>query len=256
MTLEGYAERFVRLWQSGASDQAAHDELEVLLAECPLAGRVIHGYSDEPGFGQRLSADAWKRLSWVFGSDALRTIFLGLSAREVCLRLGFSEDWLDAKLLGPRPMQFQLCIFPAASAVPATWDGIAHVLEMHYPEAWPLVGSHLAAIRGVSFADIQAQAGYNMREANVAGRDPATGESTHKHYMSLQRLLRLPMPSVVQARQFLYDELGARWLFKGDGLTYDESGEPGCEEFLARNMELGDIVGAVVVPLKHSDLLP
>jgi len=109
--LEGYAERFVRLWQSGASDQAAHDELEVLLAECPLAGRVIHGYSDEPGFGQRLSADAWKRLSWVFGSDALRTIFLGLSAREVCLRLGFSEDWLDAKLLGPRPMQFQLCIF-------------------------------------------------------------------------------------------------------------------------------------------------
>ena len=38
--------------------------------------------------------------------------------------------------------------------------------------------------------------------------------------------------------------------------VYNESGEPGCEEFLARNMELGDIVGAVVVPLKHSDLLP
>ena len=40
MALEGYAERFVRLWQSGASDQAAHDALEALLAERAARGQA------------------------------------------------------------------------------------------------------------------------------------------------------------------------------------------------------------------------
>ena len=109
------AQRFVRLWESGASDDAARAELSELLAGCELAGRMIHGMPDEPGFGKLLSADEWKKLSWVFGPDALEG-FLGQSPRGVCLRLGFGEDWLDAKLeAGKRANQahpFALSISP------------------------------------------------------------------------------------------------------------------------------------------------
>ena len=87
-----------------------------------------------------------------------------------------------------------------------------------------------------------------MLGANLAGRDPVTGESPSEHYMSLQRFLRLgPSPSLVQVRQFLWDELGLKGLFSGDGFTYDDHGERGSEEFLACNKRLREIQGASVV---------
>ena len=82
---------------------------------------MIHGQPDDQGFGKLLSADEWKRLSWVFGSDALAG-FLGESPRGICLRLGFGEEWLDEKL--KRGKLFKLCIFPSAS-VSATQQAVA-----------------------------------------------------------------------------------------------------------------------------------
>ena len=59
-----------------------------LLSSCELTGRMIHGFPTDAGFGKLLSSDDWKRLSWVFGPDALPQ-FLGKSPRGVCLALGF-----------------------------------------------------------------------------------------------------------------------------------------------------------------------
>jgi hypothetical protein len=74
--------------------------------------------------------------------------------------------------------------------------------------------------------------------------------------MSLQRFLRLgPSPSLVQVRQFLWDELGLKGIFRGDGFTYDDHGERGYEEFLACNLRLREIQGAAVMPLSRQDLL-
>jgi len=42
------AQRFVRLWESGASDDAARAELSELLAGCELAGRVVRGTRGVP----------------------------------------------------------------------------------------------------------------------------------------------------------------------------------------------------------------
>jgi hypothetical protein len=117
---------------------------------------------------------------------------------------------------------------------------------------------------------LQAKAAYDMEAANLAGRDPVTGESPSPHYMSLQRLRRIilnaaaanghhhdsnnhnhhnssdthtsnegtgpatcrPPPlsatTLFQARQFLYDEVGIKQLFSGDGFTVTESGDRGC----------------------------
>ena len=82
------AHDFIALWRSGACDDAAHEQLATILRRCPLSGRLDHGYSDT-GFGECLS-DRWKRLSWVFGPAALGG-FMGKSARDICVGLGFGE---------------------------------------------------------------------------------------------------------------------------------------------------------------------
>ena len=70
--------------------------------------------------------------------------------------------------------------------------------------------------------------------------------------MSLQRLARIAEPSAVQVRQFLWDEIGLKGLYRGDGLSYDDDGQPGNREFLARQMPLSAIEGAVVVDVVPS----
>jgi hypothetical protein len=104
------AAAFISLWQGGACDEAAHSQLTALLTRCELSGRMIHGYENQQDFGRLLSSDEWKRLSWVFGPEALPG-FLGKSSREICLQLGFGENWLDAKLKDGK--KFKLAIFPS-----------------------------------------------------------------------------------------------------------------------------------------------
>lgn len=246
------AAEYVALWQSGRCDEQAHAELREILSRCPLSGRMIHGFPPDrdPGFGRLLSSDEWKRLSWVFGPDALSS-FLGKDARGICLELGFGETWLEEKLAQGK--LFKLAVFPASSAdaVPATWDGVEVLLESNYPDVWePHVKRHYATIREEPFQAIQKLADYDMLQANLAGRDHATGESSDPNYMSLQRLVKRIEkgdPSVVEVRQWLWDEIGLKSLYKGDGFTYDDNSNRGPLEYLARNAPLADIQGIVVL---------
>ena len=61
-----------------------------------------------------------------------------------------------------------------------------------------------------------------------------------------------PSDGALQVRQFLWDEIGLKGLYRGDGLTYDDDGQPGNREFLARQMPLSAIEGAVVVDVVPS----
>ena len=89
------ASEFVALWQSGACDAAAHSRLQGILSRTELSGRLCHGSATDPMFGRGLlTSDRWKRLSWIFGPDALPK-FLGKDAREICVLLGFGEEWLN-----------------------------------------------------------------------------------------------------------------------------------------------------------------
>ncbi len=183
------ASQFIALWQSGKCDTVAHQELQEILSNCPLSGGMIHGKTGVQGFGELLSSDRWKRLSWVFGPEAL-TSFLGKSTRDICLILGFGEEWLDAKL--EKGDEFKLAIFPslgAAEVKQATWDGVAHLLKSQYEEVWESkIERHWEQIKTTSFDEIQQLAGYSMLQVNLVGRDHDTGESTDDRYMSLQRL--------------------------------------------------------------------
>lgn len=246
------AAAFVRLWQSGACDADAHAQLARLLMQCPLSGRVIHGFPDDPGFGRLLSADEWKRLSWVFGAEALAG-FLGKSPREICLQLGFGEEWLANKVAAGK--HFKLAIFPASCADSqlATWDGVEALLRSEYQEVWASkIAPHYNRIRSTPFAELEAEAGYKMLTVNLVGRyNPETGESHDARYMSLQRLLRRG-GTCTEVRQFLWDEIGLKGLFRGDGHTMDDHGHLGPLEYLCRNMPLADMVGGVVVDVVPS----
>lgn len=255
-SLSGAAE-YMALWQSGRCDEQAHTDLQELLSRCPLSGRLIHGFPPDrdPGFGRLLTSDEWKRLSWVFGPDALSN-FLGKNAREICLELGCGEVWLDERLAQGK--LFKLAIFPSSSvnAVRATWDGVEQLLKQYYPECWdPYVKNHFNTIRESNFSAIQALADYDMLQANLAERDHATGESSNPNYMSLQRLLKRIQtcdPSIVEVRQWLWDEIGLKSLYKGDGYVYDDGGNRGPSEYLACNMPLANIIGIEVLDVVPS----
>ena len=72
--------------------------------------------------------------------------------------------------------------------------------------------------------------------------------------MSLTRIEEIESPSCVQVRQFLWDELGLKGLFRGDGQTEDDNNVLGPAEYLSNNCLLKDIVGAVVarIDVQHS----
>jgi hypothetical protein len=52
--------------------------------------------------------------------------------------------------------------------------------------------------------------------------------------------------TIVEVRQFLWDEIGLKRLFTGDGLTMDDDGKPGPPEYLARNLPLDEMGAAVI----------
>ena len=76
---------------------------------------------------------------------------------------------------------------------------------------WPKISPHLSRIQETSFVDLEKEAGYNMWEANKAGRRQGAidteGESDDPNYISMQRLL-VRKGTCVEVRQFLWDEIG------------------------------------------------
>uniref|UniRef100_A0A7S2UYZ7 Uncharacterized protein n=1 Tax=Fibrocapsa japonica TaxID=94617 RepID=A0A7S2UYZ7_9STRA len=262
------ASEFIELWKNSINcdTQAlieAKEKCEHILNRVELAGRMIHIETTSEAFAENeidanlLSDDRWKRLSWIFGPDAVRN-FIGIDARGICLLLGFGEEWLDRKLASGT--RFKLAIFPKTSVdgTLATWDGVENVVQKYYPEVWGKVENHMPEIRSTDFTEIQRLAGYDMQAVNLVGRRgrayDVDGESDSEHYISLQRLQRRE-GTLVQVRQFLWDEIGIKGLFVGDGRTQNDAGEQGPREFLARNLPINDIEGHIVIEVNPSRCL-
>ena len=166
--------------------------------------------------------------------------------------LGFGEDWLNEKI--PKGKLFKFAIFPsvAADSHLADWDGVESLVEKHFPEIWSKVLPHYPTIRSLSFAEIQAQADYNMFKTNLVGRSgrgfDTEGESDSPNYISLQRLLKRE-GTLIEVRQFLWDEIGLKDLYVGNGRTLNDAGEQGPYEYLAKNMRLEAIDGLAIIDI-------
>ena len=198
---------------------------------------MISGWKNDEEFmrGNRTLSYKYKKFSWVFGKDAMKG-FLGKSPRQICLELGFSRGWIEDRIR--KGKIFKFAIFPSQNVggpVLNDWDGLADLLQEFYKEVWPKIARHLPDIRVMSSEDLQAEAGYDMFKAHLAGRrDDTTGESDDPNYMSLQRLVKRE-GTRVEVRQFLWDELGVTAKYTGTGHTLDESGKEKYKEYWVRN---------------------
>jgi hypothetical protein len=53
--------------------------------------------------------------------------------------------------------------------------------------------------------------------------------------------------TIVEVRQFLWDEIGIKGLYSGNGRTVDDDGTVGPREYLCANAPVSEMAGAVVV---------
>lgn len=242
--------RFAELWTCGSVD--ASQEIQDLARSACLHGRVIHAKEDDDFLllsSNRHKGVFYKKLSWVFGPDASSS-FAGKDAIQVCDSLGMSKEWLEQKVRQGK--KFKLVVFPVFAGdtfdcKPATWQNVATLVAKLFPEVAAKVERHLPAIQKASYEELSREAQaqdstYDFSQINWAGRE------VDPRYMSLARLAEAE-GTLVQVRQFLYDELGLANLFKGDGFGYSDSGERQAPEFLAENRRLEDIPGCVIVDL-------
>ena len=98
-----------------------------------------------------------------------------------------------------------------------------------------------------------------MYDAGSSTHDATTTDAAHDgsspraHTLyALDALLKKTSVPTCEKPQFLWDEIGLKGLYRGDGLTYDDDGRPGNREFLARQMPLSAIEGAVIVDVVPS----
>ena len=156
-----------------------------------LSGRVCRAATAD-GF-RTLHPDGVdvKPWSWVVGEDGLRMLLGGRRSVIERLRdLGFTDAWIRAKLDAGE--SFRLALFPAAQAVPATWDGIFTLVRANFPRAVAAkVERCEAALRATPFESIQARAraGFLRGASYFEINEAATGgTSADPRYIDTARL--------------------------------------------------------------------
>jgi hypothetical protein len=188
--------------------------------------------SDEPG----------KKLSWVC-TDELLTAVLGKNPAEAMFHVGFSVDWLEARLKDGT--MHRLVVFPTTQCTQATWDNLFLLVEVQY-------SSSLAG-RLALFADGLKTTPYEVIDPLLAIKSlselPVAEKFSHPEFMTAERFMEIPVSnlSLYHARAFFYHTIGCNLHFQGTGTN-----QKGQAEFLTPNNPISGIPGAVVVPLTVS----
>ena len=136
--------------------------------------------------------------------------------------------------------------------MPATWDGVTHIVNSLYPHTYHDLLQHLETLKSTPFGKFEEEAGFKFLECrrNEQGTFP-----DKPPYYSYEFYCNLPKPrTALQVRLFLYCELRLLEMFTGDG--YVSTHEPGsvhCLEYLAPNFQLSDFSrdSLAVLPMKH-----
>merc|ERR1739848_367370 len=127
-------------------------------------------------------------------------------------------------------------------------------MQRFYPEVWKSKNfeAHYAHISTLTFSDLQKEAGYNMKDENTRGWEERKkiSDSKDTRFISffVQRLLQSE-GTLVQVRQFLWDEIDMNELFTGTGQTMDDKKVSRVCEYLCGNRPLQEIPGREEVDL-------
>lgn len=205
-------------------------------AEIPaVCVRVVR--SDANGGFARLDPNAERRFVLATGPAGAARYPDRATDRDVLVDIGYPSSSIDDYVA--QGVRFAVVVFPAENgpALPATWANVLASVAKHYPEAWPKIAPHAAALSTTPLDAIERAAGFRLDRA------PAK--------MDLASFLRSD-GTLVDARRFLHDVLSLNRLYAGDGFTRRVVGERveiGVAEHILPAGRIADLGPHVVLPL-------
>lgn len=229
------ATAYLNLWRTGISRTAGERHLMDILNRTKLCGCLLDSDSKFEYLGP-----VSMRLAWVFGHDALER-FLGQDACGVAMLLGLPRSFIEQHL--SEGGSFKLAIFPESEKVeclPATYSNIATLVSRVYPEVGAKVLQQMKEISTMSFADMDALAGYQSSKK----------QPTFLEMMQEGENKPATLMEITPLRQFLWDELGLFDPLAETSVTQPEDGQPGVMEFLTENKPLSEIPGLALIDLQ------
>lgn len=215
-----------------------------------LMGRVVRG--QEPKHFETLAGDdPSRKIVFLTDSDGLSRMF-GLSTYEILVDvIGYDKpycadlakkpsNWPD----GYNGTRFLLTVFPETSAFPATWDKTLELVREIWPELsedtarhrpWMINPDH----KGVEW--YEEKAGYKFADTEKSSEEG--GCPANK--MTFEAYLNGDRTQAWRFRQFLYNCVYCRELYRGDGYADDGNGNQGEKEVLMPTKRIDQIDGVV-----------
>lgn len=223
-----------------------------------LCGRIVRGVN--PKDFESLTDDPSRKLVMLMGPDGLEKLLekRGVEALEA---IGYERDYIRQKVVDENNV-FKLVVFKESKdAQLATWEGVAEVVPLVYPETEVLFQSSLKTLKQYSFETLERAAGYVFKKVDSVGQN-------HPWYMSADKLSRsypngIPLEyvesmeglipelsrPVIDLRAFLYFTVYLKELFAGDGYTYTPEGQRSLTEYITPNRKLEDLGDHVVIDI-------
>jgi len=198
----------------------------------------------EPGIFEKLKnelylADVSRRFVFLMGYDGLQTL-IGKNGFEILTLAGKTREMITDYV--KQKGDFKMYIFEDKkldSVFPASWDGISKLTEKLYPELCGKIAQHIPKLKSTPFNTFQKELGFEFYEA-LPKTDP--------RFMTIEKFLASPM-TTAHLRLFFYCSLRLLDLFSGDGITYDEKGNPGVKEFVSENTKISNIPRLVMADI-------
>lgn len=202
-----------------------------------LCGRIIRG--TKPEDFETLTDDPDRIIIMLIGGDGLKKL-LGKTDYDRLITIGYAEDYIEYKVNGG--FQFKLVVFKESETILlATWDNVAKLTSKIYPDIKKRIYSRLEELKSKKFSEIQEMASFSFEEVERKGKDDP-------NFMTYERF-KNSSGTLVDVRAFLYHTLHLRFLYSGDGYTYDELGNKGLMEHIAPNKKLVDLGEHRLIPM-------
>eukprot|EP01124_Arcella_intermedia_P009520 TRINITY_DN1620_c0_g1_i3.p1 TRINITY_DN1620_c0_g1~~TRINITY_DN1620_c0_g1_i3.p1 ORF type:complete len:354 (+),score=111.15 TRINITY_DN1620_c0_g1_i3:34-1062(+) len=189
-----------------------------------LMGRIVRG--KEPAHFSNLSTELWKKLSWVMGEDSLE-VMVTMKDWELLQHVGILKEWATQYL--KNGYKFSFLVFTSTEAKLATWSNLFLLIDEYYPDVSQKVRKWEQTLIETPWEKVKALAGFDHLAVSMKGRE------VDDHYISYQRLKERE-GTFIEVRSFIYFEIGAKELFRGDGYAYSEAGQQGAKEYLTPNV--------------------
>ena len=203
-----------------------------------VIGRFIRG-TDESMF-EFLSDEPHKKLSWVC-SESLLSSILGMTPTEALISIGKTPTWIENR--SRDGTTHRLVVFPTQCATTATWDNILTLIREHYGhELYLKLHLFQEPIKGITDFNTQIE---NASQISLIAELPLTQKIRHSQFMTPDKFLALPHPTLSDARAFYYHCIGCNSRFRGNGMSID-----GHLEMLMPNKRIVDIPHAIQIPLE------